>query len=85
MRIDLKNFFSLFLLFFSISSSGIQGFEIYVSPQGNDSAGGEFSNPVASLHHAAALARAKAGPLMPRCRLTILATALGMPLGMVKG
>ena len=45
----------------SLFSCGKQGFEIYVSPDGNDNASGELSNPIASLKHAAELARAKAG------------------------
>lgn len=40
---------------------GDKVFEIYVSPNGNDSASGEVSNPVASLVRAAELARIKAG------------------------
>ncbi|MCK5369304.1 MAG: hypothetical protein KAQ62_12155, partial [Cyclobacteriaceae bacterium] len=35
--------------------------EIYVSPGGNDNANGGQSNPIATLKHAAELARAKAG------------------------
>jgi hypothetical protein len=38
-----------------------QEYKIYVSPNGNDGANGEISNPIASLNHAQELARIKAG------------------------
>ena len=44
-------------------SCGNKGYKIYVSPNGNDSASGEFSNPIASLQRAAELARAKVGEI----------------------
>ena len=44
-----------------VVSCGDKVFEIYVSPNGSDNATGEMSNPVASLQHAAELARTKAG------------------------
>ena len=40
---------------------GAKGHEIYVSPNGNDSANGKLSTPVASLQHAAALVRKRTG------------------------
>ncbi|MEN8230657.1 MAG: right-handed parallel beta-helix repeat-containing protein, partial [Bacteroidota bacterium] len=45
----------------TLSGCGDNGHEIYVSPHGNDSAGGKQSTPVATLHHAAALAKEKTG------------------------
>jgi len=44
-----------------VVSCGDKVFEIYVSPNGSDNATGEMSNPIASLQHAAELARTKAG------------------------
>jgi len=42
-------------------SCGPNKLEIYVSPNGNDNANGKLSTPIASLQHAAELARTKAG------------------------
>ena len=47
----------------SLFSCGNKGYKIHVSPNGNDSASGEFSNPIASLKCAAELARAKVGEI----------------------
>ncbi len=54
---------SLFILLFgaALLSCGNNEYRIYVSPNGDDSSSGEISNPIASLHRAAELARAKAG------------------------
>ncbi len=61
MRNYCKNFLSLFLIFLSISCFRTQEIEIYVSPNGDDKASGDLSNPIASLQRAAELARAKSG------------------------
>ena len=45
----------------ALFSCGDKGHEIYVSPDGNDSARGELSSPLASLQRAAALARENTG------------------------
>ncbi len=42
-------------------SCGNRSLEIYVSPDGNDNAKGKISSPIASLQHAAELARTEAG------------------------
>lgn len=54
---------SLFILLLSAAlfSCGNKGFEIYVSPYGDDGANGEFSVPIESLQRAAELARTRAG------------------------
>jgi len=54
---------SLFILLLSAAliSWGNKGVEIYVSPDGDDGASGEYSNPIASLQRAAELARTRAG------------------------
>lgn len=49
------------LLSTALISCGNSDLDIYVSPNGNDNASGNLSNPIASLQHAAELARAKAG------------------------
>ncbi len=53
----------LMTLWMSITllSCGGNGYEIYVSPDGNDSARGKLSTPVATLQHAAELAREHTG------------------------
>lgn len=53
----------LFILWMSIALSGCgeKGYEIYVSPDGDDTARGKLSDPVATLHRAAELARKKTG------------------------
>ncbi len=57
----IKNLLIAFLLIFSFSSCGDIGYEIYVSPKGDDKANGKSETPIASLHKAAQLARTKAG------------------------
>ncbi len=55
------------LIAFSCSDSR---YDIYVSPNGNDNAIGDISNPIASLQHAAKLARTKAGKVPVTIYLT---------------
>jgi len=59
-----KSIISL-LIFFNLIVFDVlsQDLEIYVSPNGNDTAIGDISNPVATLKQAAALAREKAGKI----------------------
>ncbi len=47
----------------ALLSCGNSSLEIYVSQNGNDNANGKLSSPIASLHRAAELARAKAGKI----------------------
>lgn len=62
MKIKITSFYLIFTLLSSVLlSCGKGDFEIYVSPTGSDAASGELSHPIASLKHAAELARAKVG------------------------
>ena len=51
----------ILLISITLFSCQNKEYEIYVTPNGNDSASGELSTPVASLQRAAELAREKAG------------------------
>jgi len=57
----MKSILTYLLLSAVMFSCGNKEFEIYVSPDGDDSASGELSNPIASLHRAAELARTRSG------------------------
>jgi len=58
---SILTYIKILLLNAALFSCGNKGFEIYVSPNGNDSASGDYSNPIASLQRAAELARTRAG------------------------
>ncbi len=64
MNVNSKVFFIL-IISFIVVLSGCRGDElnIYVSPNGSDSAKGNASNPITTLAHAAELARAKVGKI----------------------
>ena len=55
------NFIIILIVGIVVVSCGDKGYKIYISPNGNDNAAGEISNPIVSLQHAVELARAKAG------------------------
>ena len=60
-RISITFYIIFALLSAALFSCGNNELRIYVSPDGSDQATGTLSNPIATLKHAAELARAKAG------------------------
>lgn len=54
-------FILIFMASLVLVSCSDNGYEIYVSPNGNDNASGNLEEPIASLHQAAELARANVG------------------------